>query len=882
MSIFVFIESNTTGTGALFLRKAIERGLTPYFLTSRRSKYPFLDELHVVTISIDTSDADKVLEFVSKLDDVAGVFSSSEYFIEIASDVATRLGLKTGNSAAIRTCRDKKQLVEALDARGVNVPRSFDLSLWDLTRDHVVDLPYPVVVKPRTGSGSVNVRLIENVEEVLEHCERMRKDGEVSALVQEYVRGTEYSVETLTIDGRTQVLGIVRKHLGPEPLFVEVGHSFPARLDVDERTTIEQVVLRGLRAVGFAFGPAHTELRLQDGKATIIEINPRLAGGLIPLLLDEVFESDLLDQILGMWIGACGMKDFTAKRYGAIRFALPAAPGMLIEPISLGPEADGHASLRVFHVMRKVGDHLTLQGDFRDRVAAVICTDNQHEAVEAFSDRVVANLRLVVHAVAVEPASRPARGLPPALQSIIYGSEVGNSQTSTDLDRLFEVNEAHLIMLGQSGLVSTPKIARLLEGHRKLRLDGYEDLRWRPRPRGLYMMLEARLMELLGDDVGGVLQTGRSRNDINATVTKLMLRDAVTRVFNSVWRLRASLVFRASQESDQPFPLYSQYQPALPGTFSHQLLAFEQALACESRALLDLLKEINVCPMGAGAGGGTTLPIDQELVCKLLGFASPSVNSLDAVANRSGVVHFLSAMNAIALLLSRMAQDMQMWTTMESHLVRLPDDLCGGSSALPQKRNPFLIEFMKSRATTPLGALTTCSAVIGKTPFTNSFEVSSEVNRLVSESEQSVCDVATVATALIDGLEVDGERADSQLRGSAVSAMAVTEAITLRGELSFRTAHTQVGDVLRTNSQSPENTYQALLGLDHAFMARPPLAWALSHQYGGGPGALGPREGLSHACTALADDATTFEQFSNAWRRAASMRQLAVEQMVSV
>lgn len=127
--IFVFIESNTTGTGELLVRKALQRGLTPYFLTANRGKYPFLDAIRVVTISLDTSDADRIHRFVSSLDGVAGVMSSSEYFIEVASEVARRLGLPTANTEATRVCRDKKHLARTLAEHGIDVPRTHALAL---------------------------------------------------------------------------------------------------------------------------------------------------------------------------------------------------------------------------------------------------------------------------------------------------------------------------------------------------------------------------------------------------------------------------------------------------------------------------------------------------------------------------------------------------------------------------------------------------------------------------------------------------------------------------------------------------------------------------------------------------------------------------------
>ncbi|AOJ09899.1 lyase family protein [Burkholderia mayonis] len=887
--IFVFIESNTTGTGERFIRKALHRGLTPYFLTANRDKYPFLDTTRVVTVSIDTSDADEVHGFVSSLGGVVAVFSSSEYYIEVASEVARRLGLPSANTHATRICRDKKRLAEVLAERGIDAPRTLALTLDTDAPPALDGLAYPAVVKPRTGSGSVGVRRCDNADEVFEHCDRLRRAGTHAALAQTYVDGDEYSVETLTIDGKTQIVGIVKKRLGPEPLFVEIGHDYPAPLSSRQRERIESTVLRALDAVGYAFGPAHTELRVRDNAVTIIEINPRLAGGLIPVLLGEVFDADLLDHILDMWLGVTVFPDLTAKRYGAIRFALPAREGVLRGPLALPPDLAAAPELKHFHPIARPGDALRLEGSFRDRIAAIVCAGDHRESVEALAERAVAELRvdididIDVDAVATANATAPNTakpGLPAHLQAIVYGGTADDAPLA-DLDYLFDLNEAHLVMLGATRVIGLDRIKPLLLAHQHLRTERYAPLLARPRPRGLYMLVEGYLIETLGEDVGGVLQTGRSRNDINAATTKLHLRDATSRVFEALWYLRRSLVFKASANVDQAFPIYSQYQPALPGTFAHQFLAYDEALANECRALLALYRHIDVCPLGAGAGGGTTLPIDPELVCKLLGFEQPAPNSLDAVANRSGVLHFLSAANAIGVMLSRLAQDLQIWTTAEFALVSLPDGLTGGSSMLPQKKNPFLVEFVKSRAGVPLGALASCTATLGKTPYTNSFEAGSPMNGLIAQACTAIEEAATIAALLIDGLEAASERIDAHLKETAVAAMAVSESLVAHRSLDFRTAHTQVAQAVRDSLAQGRTSYEALVALDSDFVSRRPLHWAQSHRFGGGPGAADLNHGVARACHALADDEAAFRRKQDIWREAEQMRRLAVQQLAS-
>ena len=881
MSVIAFVESNTTGTGELFVRAALRRGLRPYFLTADRQRYAFLRELPVVTVAIDTSNVDKLVEFLAAVPDLAAVFSSSEFYIGAASEAAERLGLHTANTEAIKTCRDKARLAEVLQAHGVDVPRSVDLPLLDLAKADLERLRYPVVVKPRTGSGSVDVMLNTNVADVVAQCERMRREGQVWALMQEYVTGEEFSVETLTLGGRTRVLAIVRKHLGAEPFFVEIGHSFPSGLTAAQRARVEACVQAALDAVGFTFGPAHTELRMRGERVTIIEINPRLAGGMIPALLHEVLDFDVIDHVLSMWLGSAGLPEVSPRRFGAIRFAMPHRAGQLAAVPELPAAVAALPELRLVKVLRQPGDHVEPARDFRDRVAVVVCAGDHQVEVERTAQVAAASFSIELS----EPASaRPAparKPLPEALRRIVYrdpGDRAGAQEA--EWQHLMDIDEAHLIMLGETGLVARDSVRQLIAAHHALRATHSAGLGSGARSRGLYMQLEQHLIDTLGEHVGGALQTGRSRNDINATTTKLVLRSAATHVIEGLLAMRRDLVYKATHEAGKPFPIYSQYQPALPGTVSHQLLAFEAALAAECSALLGALVEVDICPMGAGAGGGTTLAIDPELACRLLGFDRPAVNSLDAVASRSATIHVLSALNATALVLTRIAQDLQVWSTVEFGLVRFPEELTGGSSMLPQKRNPFLVEFIKGRSSVALASLLGCCALVGKAPYTNSFEVGSQLNHFVVDADQAVTDMLRVATALINGMEFSTERAEQLLRDGAVAALAVAESLVQREGVSFRTAHGQVGRALHACHATPAAAHAALMEVDPEFVSQPPLAWANRHRAGGGPGSACAADGIARACESLATDQATFRQRQAAWQAARDLRAEACQHLM--
>jgi argininosuccinate lyase len=468
--------------------------------------------------------------------------------------------------------------------------------------------------------------------------------------------------------------------------------------------------------------------------------------------------------------------------------------------------------------------------------------------------------------------------LPEALQAIVYGggAAAAHASPAAELALLADVNEAHLVMLAEAGLVDRTRADALLRAHHALRAGGFAPLLGLPRPRGTYLMLEQYLIAQHGAETGGILQTGRSRNDINAALTKLRLRGASADLQRRLARLRAALILQASRHLGEAFPVYSQFQPAQPGTLAHQLLAIEAALAAETAVLLDAIPQLDTCPLGAAAGAGTTFAIDPELVARLLGFERAARNSLDAVASRSAALHFLSSLNAIGVLLSRVAQDLQQWTTMESAIVRLPDALCGGSSMMPQKRNPFLVELVKARACVPVGALATATAVMSKVPYANSYEAGSPVDALVAQAAGAITDALVVLQALVEGMTVDASRVDARLRESAVAASAVAEALVRDRRLSFRTAHALVGHALRPPGEGAAPSARALLELSPFLAEHAPLEWALQHAHGGGPGSARLGDGIAHACNSLASDAARLRVAVQLWEEGATLRRLAI------
>jgi biotin carboxylase len=396
VSTVALLESNTTGTGRLFARAAAELGHQPVLLCADPARYPYAAEDGLHTEVLDTSDVDAVLAACRRFGDVVGVTSSSEYFIAPAAAVAASLGLPGPDADAITRCRDKETQRELLASTHVPVPRFAAASTVDDAVKVADDIGFPVVVKPVAGSGSVGVRLCRDSDEVRDHAaallaETVNERGipvPARLLVEGLAVGPEYSAEVFS--GR--VVGVVRKHLGPPPSFVEVGHDFPVAAD-----HVEACARDAVEALGLRFGPAHVELRVTAGGPVVIEVNPRLAGGNIPELVRHACGVDLVTEAVRAVTGGLPHLDHTRRRHAAIRFLLPPRSGTL-ERVLGTEEAVAVEGVVDVRVAASPGSPVSLRGDFRDRIGHVLACADSPEAAQQAADEALGRLTVEVAA----------------------------------------------------------------------------------------------------------------------------------------------------------------------------------------------------------------------------------------------------------------------------------------------------------------------------------------------------------------------------------------------------------------------------------------------------------------------------------------------------
>ncbi|MEV4895130.1 ATP-grasp domain-containing protein [Nonomuraea sp. NPDC055795] len=372
MSWFVLVESNTTGSGRVFCERARELGLRPVVLARDPARYPYVAADGIEARQVDTGDPAVVLAACHRLGGrVAGVTSSSEYHIATAAEVARRLGLPHPDPGAIRACRDKAVQRAVLREAGVPSAAFAPARTPGTAVAAAQRIGFPVVVKPVAGSGSVATRLCRDAAEVEAATHHvLNTDGlppQSAVMVEEYLRGAEYSVETFD----DQVVGVTRKHLGAEPYFVEVGHDFPAPLDPAARAAAGELAHAALKALELCWGPAHVEIRYGAAGARIVEVNPRLAGGMIPRMVEEATGIDLIRHTVAKAAGRDEPLRPTRERAASIRFLVANEEGTLTG-IDGTKDAGRVPGVVEVGLTRAPGQYLVLRRSFQDRLCYVI------------------------------------------------------------------------------------------------------------------------------------------------------------------------------------------------------------------------------------------------------------------------------------------------------------------------------------------------------------------------------------------------------------------------------------------------------------------------------------------------------------------------------
>lgn len=354
---------------------------------------------------------------------------------------------------------------------------------------------------------------------------------------------------------------------------------------------------------------------------------------------------------------------------------------------------------------------------------------------------------------------------------------------------------AHVKMLAAVGVLSAAEADTIGRGLAEIRAEieqGQFD--FSPELEDIHMHIEHRLMEKIGP-VGGKVHTARSRNDQVALDTHLYVRRQVDKVLDLIAALQRELIQQAEKHLDVIMPGYTHLQHAQPVLLAHHLLAYVHMLQRDRQRFLDCRERADLMPLGAGALAGTGFPIDRELVAKELGFSALYENSLDAVSDRDYILEFLAAAAICMVHLSRLAEELILWSSQEFAFVELDEAYSTGSSIMPQKKNPDVPELVRGKAGRVAGHLLALLMTVKGLPLA--------YNKDLQEDKEALFDTVDTLTAclsifapLIATLKVNRDRMRQAVSGDFSTATDLADYLARRG-LPFREAHAVVGRLVQ-------------------------------------------------------------------------------------
>ena len=349
---------------------------------------------------------------------------------------------------------------------------------------------------------------------------------------------------------------------------------------------------------------------------------------------------------------------------------------------------------------------------------------------------------------------------------------------------------AHVKMLGKTGILPEDEAVKIEEGLTKV-LGEIREGTFKPSEslEDVHMNIEARLTEI--EPLGAKLHTARSRNDQVATTTRLYLRSRLKGLAEDLKELLRVLVSNAERHINIIIPGYTHMQQAQPISMGHYWLSWFEAFHRDSERLNFALHSLNECPLGAGALAGSTLPIDRMMTSEILGFDRPTRNSLDTVANRDYMTDYHYFASVFMLHVSRLCNDLINWNTQEFGFIVLPDEFCTGSSMMPQKKNPDVLELARGKTGQVIGSMLDLMMTLKGLPMTYNRDLQ-EDKRGLWASVDTVESVMKIMTELLAKVEVDEGLALSGLEKGYSLATDVAEYLVMKG-VPFREAHMKVG-----------------------------------------------------------------------------------------
>ena len=350
---------------------------------------------------------------------------------------------------------------------------------------------------------------------------------------------------------------------------------------------------------------------------------------------------------------------------------------------------------------------------------------------------------------------------------------------------------AHATMLAKQDILTTEESEKIIQGLGQIK-DEIEagSFQWSVSLEDVHMNIEAALTKKIGD-VGKKLHTGRSRNDQVATDIRLFMRDGIDTVSVAIRQVQKGIIGLAEKETETIMPGFTHLQTAQPVSFAHHLMAWFEMLQRDYDRMQDCRKRVNVSPLGAAALAGTSFPIDRNMTAELLGFDKPAANSLDAVSDRDFAIEFCAAASLLMTHLSRISEELVIWTSAQFDFIDLPDRFCTGSSIMPQKKNPDVPELVRGKSGRVYGHLVSLLTLMKSQPLAYNKD-NQEDKEPLFDTLDTINDCLKAFADMIPAIKAKKESMRTAALKGFSTATDLADYLVRQG-MAFRDAHEVVG-----------------------------------------------------------------------------------------
>jgi argininosuccinate lyase len=373
-----------------------------------------------------------------------------------------------------------------------------------------------------------------------------------------------------------------------------------------------------------------------------------------------------------------------------------------------------------------------------------------------------------------------------------FGASIGFDQELAQQD--IEGSIAHAAMLAKCGIITSSESDNIIQGLKMLEQKAKNnELEYSAKLEDIHLNIEHHLTEMIGP-TGGKLHTARSRNDQVATDMHLYLKSQVGEIIDLITEFQNTLICQAEQNVETIMPGYTHLQRAQPISFSHHLMAYFWMLERDKHRYTDSLKRISLSPLGAGALAGTTFPIDRNFTAEMLGFEGIYENSLDAVSDRDFILEFLSGSSILMMHLSRLCEEIILWSSQEFQFIELSDTFTTGSSIMPQKKNPDMAELIRGKTGRVYGSLMGLLTVLKGLPLAYNKDMQEDKEGMF-DTVKTIKGSLKIFSGMVKTMNVKKEKMEGSVKNDFSNATELADYLAAKG-VPFREAHEIVGKLV--------------------------------------------------------------------------------------